>query len=311
VGSASTSRVILSRLDGSLDVADIAALTGVSEQDVEATLGPLVQAGLVSLGDVVTPSPAPATAAKMSMVPPGISVDGRRASGEMQAVEPLTQLTDEEQHRISDLYARLNKIDHYRLLGVAATADAKDIKRSYYALAKLYHPDRFFRKDVGSLRAKIQAIFSAMTTAMEALTDASRRQAYDAYLRDVLMTRIARRNAEALEQKREFAAAAEVWERVVEQLPMDAYVQHRHAYALLRGRVRESFNVAIAAATRAIELDPTRAEYRITAACLYLAAERDRSALAEIEVAWELEPDRMDVAGLHAAVSERVYGPRG
>lgn len=311
-GSGATARVILSRLDGSLDLADIAALTGVSEEDVEAAIQPLVASGYVSLDEVATPPPPHATTGNASSAAAGISVDGRRASGEMQSqVEALAQVTEEEHHRISDLYARLDKIDHYRLLGVEATSGAKDIKRSYYALAKLYHPDRFFRKDVGALRARLQAIFAAMTIALETLTDASRRSTYDSYLRDVLKTRMARRAAEALEAKREFAAAAEIWERVVEQLPRDPYVQHRHAYALLRGRMRGSFTAAITAVTRAIEFDPTRAEYRLTAACLYLAADRDRSALAELDVAWELEPDRTDVAGLHAAVSERISGARG
>lgn len=299
VAAASTARVIFPRLDGTLDLADIAALTGLTEEEVEAALEPLVASGLVVFGDGLAPSPSITT----TTVPPGI-----RSAPPPGA---LPQLGEEEQRRISDLYARLNKIDHYRLLGVAATADAKDIKRSYYALAKLYHPDRFFRKDVGPLRPKIQAIFAAMTTAMETLVDASRRAAYDAYLRDVLRTRIARRNAEALEGRKEFAAAAEVWARVVEQLPTDAYVQHRYAYALLRGRTRESFEAAVAAAVRSIELDPTRAEYRLTAASLYLATGRERSALAELEVAAELEQDRTDIAGLLAAVSERVYGARG
>ncbi len=57
VTSASTARVILSRLDGNLDLTDIAALTGVGEEVVEASLQPLVAAGLVSLGDETTAPP--------------------------------------------------------------------------------------------------------------------------------------------------------------------------------------------------------------------------------------------------------------
>jgi curved DNA-binding protein CbpA len=304
--------MILSRLDGSLEISDIAALTGLPEGDVERALEPLVALGVVSLGETPSPVP-PAPSPMMSMVPPGISVDGRRSSGEMGAVsvDALPHLTEEEQRRISELYGKLNKIDHYRLLGVAATADIKDVKRSYFALAKLYHPDRYFRKNVGALRPKVEAIFAAMTTAHDTLTDPSRRASYDSYLRDVLKTRIARRNAESLEAKKEFAAASEIWGRVVAQLAMDAFVQHRYAYAVLRGRVRESFALAVNAAERAIELDPTRAEYRLTAAGLYLATGRDRSALSELEIAAELEGDRPEVAGLHAALAERLAGARG
>ena len=38
---------------------------------------------------------------------------------------------------------------------------------------------------------------------------------------------------------------------------------------------------------------------------LYLATGLERNALAELEVALELEPERIDIAGLHAAVAER------
>jgi tetratricopeptide (TPR) repeat protein len=291
-GTGNKVKLVLSRLDGSLEIADIAALTGMSEEAVEETLEPLIATGVVAFGDQ---SAAP-------------TAETRRSSGEMPATSggppALAPLNEEERTRINDLFAKLNKIDHYRLLGVAATADVKEVKRAYYALAKLYHPDRFFRKDVGALRPKIDAIFAAMTTALDTLTDVERRSAYDGYLREGLKTRITRRNAESLETKKDWAAAAENWRRVVESLPTDADAQHRYAYSLLRAKTITS--IAIDAATRAIELDPARAEYRVTAASLYLAEGRDRSALAELTVACELESDRMDLAALASAIAERL-----
>ncbi len=273
-------------LDGSLDVADLAAFCGVSEDEVEEMIAPLVAAGVVSIGDT---HQAPRRRESEPPPPPG------------SQREPLT---DEEKRRIGETYARLAKIDHYALLGVEATAHARAIKNAYFARAKLFHPDRFFRKDVGALRPKIDAIFAAMSHALETLSDPELRAEYDAYLRHVLHTRIARRNAEALEAQQDWNAAVEAWARIVEQLPADAYVQHRWAYSLLRAR--KDFETATAAATRAIELDPTRAEYRVTAAALYLAAGRDRGAVTELEVAAELEQDRLDLAGLAAALAQRI-----
>lgn len=184
----------------------------------------------------------------------------------------------------------------------------KTIKRAYYAQAKLHHPDRFFSKDVGALRPKIEAIFAAMTTALETLVDPERRAEYDAYLREVLESRLARRSAEQLERANDWAGAAAIWSRVAEQLPLGAYVLHRAAAALLRAR--SGLDTAVALAVRATELDPKRPEYRLTLASLYLARGRDRSAMTELEVALELDRDRRDVAELLAAVAERVDSTR-
>lgn len=232
-------------------------------------------------------------------------------AGETRPILPTTSteisalgVSPEDQRRITELYDKLNRTDYYTLLGVSATDDAKAIKRAYFALAKDHHPDRWFRKDVGALRPKIDAIFAAMTNALETLTNPQARAEYDSYLRELLKTRMNRRQAAALEARQDWRTAAEAWARVVERLPTDAYVQHRYAYTLLRART--SYEVAIEAANRAIELDPTRAEYRITCASLNLAAGFDRNALAQLEVACELASDRADIAALHAGIAERV-----
>jgi curved DNA-binding protein CbpA len=214
----------------------------------------------------------------------------------------------EEQRRISDLYGDLNRMDHYRLLGVSATDDAKTIKRAYFALAKEYHPDRWFRRDIGALRPKIDVIFAAMTTALETLTETDKRETYDEYLRQVLKSRIHRRQASVLEASNDWAAAAKIWARIVDQFPTEAYVHHRYAYALLHAG--EDHASAVEAISRAIELDSARAEYRVTAASLYLAEGRDQTAVAELRIACELEPSRRDLAALHRALASRVPGGR-
>jgi curved DNA-binding protein CbpA len=220
---------------------------------------------------------------------------------------PALGISSADQLRILELYSTLISVDHYRLLGVKATDDAKTIRRAYFALAKEHHPDRWFRRVLPPLYAKINAIFAAMTTAHTTLTDEASRAEYDAYLREVLMTRIARRQAEALEAQ-DWGAAAAAWARIAERLPTDAYVQHRYAYAQLRAG--KDFGAALAAATRALELDPTRPEYHLTAASLYLAEGRDRSALTHFDAVCEIEPERVEIAGLRAALAERIQRAR-
>jgi len=221
---------------------------------------------------------------------------------------PAAGISPEEQKTILELYERLERIDHYALLGVSATDDIKAIKRAYFTKAKEHHPDRYFRKDTGSLKPKIDAIFAALAKAEATLGNKNERLAYDAYLSERLKTRMHRRQAAAHEAAKSWLQAAETWARIVEQLPTDAYVQHRYAYCLLR--TGTNLDSAMSAAQRAIDLDSTRPDYRMTAASLHLAEGRDRSALTQLAIAAELAPDRPDIAGVHAAIASRVARAR-
>jgi len=69
----------------------------------------------------------------------------------------------------------MSKRDYYEVLGVARTADEKEIKKAYRRLAMKYHPDR--NPDDASAEEK----FKEATEAYEILTDQQRRAAYDQF----------------------------------------------------------------------------------------------------------------------------------
>ncbi|XP_072240779.1 dnaJ homolog subfamily A member 3, mitochondrial-like [Leuresthes tenuis] len=68
-----------------------------------------------------------------------------------------------------------NKQDFYEILGVSRTATQKDIKKSYYQLAKKYHPDT--NPDDPEAKEK----FSKLAEAYEVLSDELKRKQYDTY----------------------------------------------------------------------------------------------------------------------------------
>ena len=72
-----------------------------------------------------------------------------------------------------DRHAELHNQDLYHALGVASTASTDEIRRSYYALARRYHPD---------MKAKAEQVFARITEAYATLSDHEERNRYDGEL---------------------------------------------------------------------------------------------------------------------------------
>ena len=95
----------------------------------------------------------------------------------------------DRKRRILDLHGQLDVASYYDLLGVPLDADKKQIKAAYYKLAPEFHPDSYFRKNLGSFKPKIEAIFTRVTLAHDVLTAKQRRAEYDAYLEQATQNR--------------------------------------------------------------------------------------------------------------------------
>ncbi|HMR74457.1 MAG TPA: DnaJ domain-containing protein [Polyangiaceae bacterium] len=91
-------------------------------------------------------------------------------------------LTEEQQQRIDIMFEQLEGSTHYALLGVAPDAVKKDIKAAYFELIAFFHPDKFFRKELGDYKRKLEQIFQRLTEANEVLTRKGPRAEYDQYL---------------------------------------------------------------------------------------------------------------------------------
>jgi hypothetical protein len=193
---------LLSRIDGSIDEAELAALTGLDLAVVVATITRLASLGAIEFERASDTIEKPKSDGGTPVSPPPlqqplrVSQTFRHSQTNMRAIigDPpdfaqVSDLDTDRKRKVVDTYGRLAMIDYYALLGVNASADRKDIKRAYYAIAPDYHPDKFYGKNLGSFKPMMEAIFGQLTFAYETLTSIERRAEYDGYLSAQAQTR--------------------------------------------------------------------------------------------------------------------------
>ena len=85
-----------------------------------------------------------------------------------EPIDPTAMdLAPERQREIVGLLESLSAGDPREVLGVPATATVEEAKAAYFALARRFHPDQFFRKRLGTFQGKVEQIFTQLTRAFQ------------------------------------------------------------------------------------------------------------------------------------------------
>lgn len=152
------------------------------------------------------------------------------------------------------------ELDYYGLLGVARDATDAEIRERLRVLAREAHPDRAPRDK----KAEAEARFQELTEAVNVLTNAQRRKAYDldqslaASLgssggdRDSVFQNYLNHGIQAFQQN-QYAEAAGNFQLAVRRNPRDAKAQH---YLGLASARHGDLRAAVTALEAAIRLDP-------------------------------------------------------
>jgi len=183
---------LLTRIDGKLSPKDLARETGLPDFSVDRAIDKLEKLGIVEMidprappPDALPPPPPPHERAKPALP----EFHSLQQKYDPQELDEQVDLSDDVKKRILDFYYRLDDLDHYTLLGVQQDADKKAVKRAYFEYAGLLHPDRYFKKQLGTFKLKMEVLFTRVTEAHDTLVDAAKRLDYDAYLDEVETTR--------------------------------------------------------------------------------------------------------------------------
>jgi tetratricopeptide (TPR) repeat protein len=171
---------VLSRIDGASDEHEIIAVTGLPPEQVQASLAKLESLGVIMFNG----AHAPAAAIAPRPLHSAISLGLPPPPDDLTALAEDVDLDVEMRHQILRMHAALERSDHYALLGVDTTADKKTLRRAYFELAAKFHPDRYFRKKLGSFKPRMETIFGRLTRAHDTVSNKESRAEYDAYLEE-------------------------------------------------------------------------------------------------------------------------------
>lgn len=154
---------------------------------------------------------------------------------------------------------RMETQDHWQVLGLPWNAPPDMVRTAYLDLVKVFHPDRYPGKRLGTYRARLEQIFRRLTEARDVLSQDGSRAEY------------ARRTAPPEEVARAAARAIEDEERArerrarLERMNPQVARGSRARELLLRGRKRLEEGqpeAALGDFTTALAMDPTLAEAR-------------------------------------------------
>ena len=288
---------VISRVDIPMKLGEVIALSGLGELESMRTLYGLVLGGFMEREQKPNVLQARQRAAVSHARKPVPATE-----------EPLPSLGEvSEEVQVADLDTFLARLDsasnHYEVLNVISTAPAERIKNSYYALARLYHPDKFHLQTSETLHARIESAFARITQAYETLMDSKRRSGYDSKLA-------------ALEKSRKFAqsapkkvikevdrtSASEAGTGVASSDSQRAENNFEEGYAALQQGQAKFAVTRLAAAARAM---PQEARYRAYYGSALAAGEDTRRlAEGELQAAIKLEPAN---AGYRVMLAELFF----
>lgn len=172
---------LLSRFDGATPWRVLREMAGIPAEEADSCLARWIEEGLLEAirsDTSSSSSPASTSTGKQSNTESAAKVDAADVPSQPPPPPPIdeTQLDEDLdldlsiQRRILEFEASLG-LPYHELLAVPKGSDRKVVKRAYFKLSKEFHPDRYFRKQIGSHAARLDKIFKKVLEAHEMLSD--------------------------------------------------------------------------------------------------------------------------------------------
>ena len=196
---------------------------------------------------------------------------------EIEETAPISEKLSLEDY----LYRIENATTHYETLAVAPDADATKIKAAYFALAKQFHPDLFYKKTEAKLFQRIQHAFTEFAQSYETLKNESSREVYDYRMRKELAE---------MEIRDEEGTSPE--DANLQKQTDQAAENFEQGFSLLMDEHNEA---ALQFLARAVHFAPDNARYRAYhGKVLSFDSKHRHKAEAELQTAIKLDAENVD-----------------
>lgn len=185
---------LLSRIDGLTPWRLLREMGGVPAEEADSCVERWVEEGVLDIvGASSSPNNNAADAASEGSAPPRAEqkataapaseaaappVDAAEVPSGPRTIPPIDEaLLDDGLDIDFDVQRRILEFEacldwpYHELLDVPKGSEPKVVKRAYFKLSKEFHPDRYFRKDIGSHAKRLDRIFKKVLEAHEMLSD--------------------------------------------------------------------------------------------------------------------------------------------
>jgi curved DNA-binding protein CbpA len=290
-------RTVFSLIDGSKNIQEICELSGIGDFNSFKAIYALLALRMAETGEIRTKEEKIVS----EVVREAVAADETK---EKQARAPEISVTKET---IQNAFDSLERQNNYEVLDVGHDATPVDIKKSYFYLAKRYHPDRHFEPEMSDMKEKLDALFSRIHDAYETLSSPTARTRYNLELaggleKDPAEGKTQRRSTANPETARaqydegmkqfnqgNFWGAEEAFEWAMRLDPGNAGYAFRRGLTL--ARIPRRGHEAEEHLLSAIEKEPKNSEYQLELGHFYARSGLKVKALAAYQNALQQDPD--------------------
>ncbi len=216
---------------------------------------------------------------------------------------------------VEELYSKIDSLSAYELLNVKPDTDNRLVKKSYYQLAKRYHPDKYYMLEIEGLKEKLTHIFDAITKAYESIiTNTSNEQTADLNMQeqeeppesDELKAFNQFKRGVNEYKEGNYWAAVDAFRWATRLDPKNPKYWSHLSIALTK--VPQRLKQAEEALLEAIKLDPFNPNYYATLGQIYMKAGLKKRARRQFERALKIDPsNRKALKGLKTLEKEERF----